>query len=140
MPDFAGWRTFRPGRFVRVASARRSSCPSTLLEENSPNGRTIDAAPVRGQNRVVGGNRVCPDAKLSEGDLKMKWATGILLMALVPSTAGAQVNGGDQKPEATVPFNTTTVATFTLPWRIAFLPDGRMLVTEKAGPLWLVTQ
>jgi len=69
----------------------------------------------------------------------MKWATGILLMALVPSTAGAQVNGGDQKPEATVPFNTTTVATFTLPWRIAFLPDGRMLVTEKAGPLWLVT-
>jgi glucose/arabinose dehydrogenase len=34
----------------------------------------------------------------------------------------------------------TTVATFKLPWRIAFLPDGRMLITEKVGPVWLVTQ
>jgi glucose/arabinose dehydrogenase len=69
----------------------------------------------------------------------MKLATGTLLFALASSTAWAQVNGGDQKPEATLPFNTTTVATFTLPWRLAFLPDGRMLVTEKVGPVWLVT-
>ncbi len=34
----------------------------------------------------------------------------------------------------------TQVATFNLPWRIAFLPDGRMLITEKVGPIWLVTQ
>ena len=34
----------------------------------------------------------------------------------------------------------TQVATFNLPWRIAFLPDGRMLITEKAGAVWLVTQ
>src|SRR3954471_4323839 len=34
----------------------------------------------------------------------------------------------------------TQVATFNLPWRIAFLPDGRMLITEKVGPVWLVTQ
>jgi len=54
--------------------------------------------------------------------------------------AWAQVNIGELKPEASLPFNMTTVANFKLPWRIAFLPDGRMLVTEKVGPVWLVTQ
>jgi aldose sugar dehydrogenase len=53
--------------------------------------------------------------------------------------AWAQVNVGEQKPEATLPFQMTTTATFELPWRIAFLPDGRMLVTEKIGPIWLVS-
>ena len=68
----------------------------------------------------------------------MRLAKAALLFTLAP--AWAQVNIGEQKPEATVPFNMTTVATFKLPWRIAFLPDGRMLVTEKPGPVWLVTQ
>ncbi len=69
----------------------------------------------------------------------MKWKAALLL-TLAPAAAWAQVNAGDTKPEATVPFNMTTVATFELPWRIAFLPDGRMLITEKIGPLWLVGQ
>src|SRR3954468_3975012 len=63
-----------------------------------------------------------------------------LLLTLVPAGARAQVNAGTQKPEADLPFTLTQVATFKLPWRIAFLPDGRMLVTEKVGPVWLVTQ
>src|SRR5206468_2072004 len=49
-------------------------------------------------------------------------------------------NAGRQAPEASVPFTLTQVTTFNLPWRIAFLPDGRMLITEKVGPVWLVTQ
>ena len=63
-----------------------------------------------------------------------------VLMTLVSATAGAQTNAGELKPEASVPFTVTQVATFKLPWRLAFLPDGRMLVTEKVGPVWLVTQ
>src|SRR3954465_13968285 len=62
-----------------------------------------------------------------------------LLLTLLPAAAGAQVNAGEQKPEAAVPFTMTQVATFNLPWRLAFLPDGRMLITEKVGPVWLVT-
>ncbi len=63
-----------------------------------------------------------------------------LILAFSSISAWAQINAGDQKPEASLPFNLTTVATFELPWRIAFLPDGRMLITEKVGPIWLVTQ
>ncbi len=62
------------------------------------------------------------------------------LAASAPPAVWSQVNVGEQKPEASVPFTMTTVATFKLPWRLAFLPDGRMLITEKVGPVWLVSQ
>jgi glucose/arabinose dehydrogenase len=64
----------------------------------------------------------------------------VLLLTLVSTTARAQINAGELKPEASLPFTMTQVATFNLPWRVAFLPDGRMLITEKVGPVWLVTQ
>lgn len=62
-----------------------------------------------------------------------------LCLALAATHAPAQINAGDQKPEATVPFNMVQVATLNLPWRIAFLPDARMLITEKVGGMVLVT-
>ncbi len=67
-------------------------------------------------------------------------ASAALFLTFVSTTAQAQVNAGEQKPEPSLPFTMTQVATFNLPWRMAFLPDGRMLITEKVGPLWLVTQ
>lgn len=69
----------------------------------------------------------------------MKLAKAAALSTLAVAS-WAQVNMGEQKPEPSLPFTTTTVANFKLPWRVAFLPDGRMLVTEKVGPVWLVTQ
>ncbi len=62
------------------------------------------------------------------------------LMALLSSAVYAQTNAGKQKSDPNLPFNITQVASFDLPWRIAFLPDGRMLITEKVGRVDLVTQ
>src|SRR5438132_2646082 len=72
--------------------------------------------------------------------MMMKLAKAALLLTLVSAAGWAQFNAGEQKPEASLAFTMTTVTTFELPWRLAFLPDGRMLVTEKVGPVWLVTQ
>ena len=69
-----------------------------------------------------------------------KLANAMVLLALTSTGANAQVNVGNKSAEPALPFTLTEVATFNLPWRIAFLPDGRMLVTEKVGPVWLVTQ
>ena len=68
------------------------------------------------------------------------FVTAALAVILTSATAFAQVNAGEMKSDPNPPFTLNQVATFKLPWRIAFLPDGRMLVTEKVGPVWLVTQ
>jgi glucose/arabinose dehydrogenase len=70
----------------------------------------------------------------------MKLAKAALFFTVGSVAAWAQVNVGDLKPQSSLPFTMTTVTTFELPWRLAFLPDGRMLVTEKVGPVWLVSQ
>ena len=69
----------------------------------------------------------------------MKLLSATLLVSLTAAGLLAQTNAGDLKPESEMPFKMATTATFGLPWRIAFLPDGRMLVTEKIGPIWLVS-
>jgi glucose/arabinose dehydrogenase/cytochrome c551/c552 len=63
-----------------------------------------------------------------------------MFLSMALSGASAQVNAGEQKSDPKLPFTVTQITTLNLPWRIAFLPDGRMLVTEKVGGLWLVTQ
>jgi glucose/arabinose dehydrogenase len=63
-----------------------------------------------------------------------------LFLVMAASGASAQTNAGEQKPEPSLPFNMEQVTTLSLPWKIAFLPDGRMLITEKTGGLQLVTQ
>src|SRR5205814_7072702 len=65
-----------------------------------------------------------------QGEMSMKLAKAALLFTLASGAAWAQVNVGEQKPEAGLPFTMTTVTTLKLPWRLAFLPDCRMLITE----------
>lgn len=48
-------------------------------------------------------------------------------------TAGARA-------QTDLPFEVEAVTSFDEPWALAFLPDGRMLVTEKKGNLIIVTQ
>jgi glucose/arabinose dehydrogenase len=64
---------------------------------------------------------------------------GLFLM-MTAGAVSAQVNAGEQKSESNLPFNIVQVTTLNLPWKIAFLPDGRMLITEKVGGMQLVTQ
>lgn len=64
---------------------------------------------------------------------------GWVAAALCATAAVAQVNMGNQKPAGTNPFKVEQVTTLSWPWRIAFLPDGRMLITQKSGGLELVT-
>src|SRR5690349_13344131 len=66
-------------------------------------------------------------------------SVAIFLTALLSHPTHAQTNAGKQKVDPNLPFTMTEVTSFDLPWRIAFLPDGRMLVTEKVGRVQLVT-
>jgi aldose sugar dehydrogenase len=57
------------------------------------------------------------------------------------ATAGASEEAqslSDISPIDRKPFETLEIASFDEPWAMTFLPDGRMLVSEKAGKLQLV--
>lgn len=64
-------------------------------------------------------------------------AVAVLTMAGAASAEQAPVTG--LRPFAAKPFQTSVVATFDRPWAMAFLPDGRMLVTEKTGEMLLLS-
>jgi glucose/arabinose dehydrogenase len=55
--------------------------------------------------------------------------------------AVAALGAATQVSAQNLPFTVTEVADFDMPWAMAFLPDGRLLVTEqRLGELKLVTQ
>lgn len=58
----------------------------------------------------------------------------LLVVLMLSLATGCMAGAGSQNP-----FVTEEIAEFDRPWAMAFLPDGRMLVTEKTGALLLVT-
>src|SRR3546814_13200112 len=62
------------------------------------------------------------------------FALTALPLALIACSAD---NATGQNVATEKPFKTSVIADFESPWAMAFLPDGRMLVTEKAGEMIL---
>ncbi len=77
-------------------------------------------------------------------------ATGLSIVLIACSNGDdAQASqGGSEEAQASTdispvdrkPFEKTEIASFDEPWAMTFLPDGRMLITEKKGKLLLVDQ
>lgn len=67
--------------------------------------------------------------------------TSTVLLSLLPAPGYAtSENAGLIAANPHQPFIQTPITTFEYPWAIAFLPDGRLLVTEKAGRVFISTQ
>ncbi|MFV0282691.1 MAG: PQQ-dependent sugar dehydrogenase [Castellaniella sp.] len=58
---------------------------------------------------------------------------------LSAAPAALSKNVGETPARDGTPFNVQRIAAFDYPWAMTFLPDGRLVLTEKAGRMYLVT-
>lgn len=69
------------------------------------------------------------------------WIARGLLLTMLVASAGACQEPGHVQPTGETKVSITTIARgLEHPWSLAFLPDGRMLVTERPGRLRYVTK
>jgi glucose/arabinose dehydrogenase len=70
----------------------------------------------------------------------MRFAAALFAaVSLIACSGQAQQPQPAKQAETARPFRIAEVTKFDAPWALAFLPDGRMLVTEKKGQLKLVS-
>ena len=62
-----------------------------------------------------------------------------MIKQVLVTTFGLLLAGGAQA-QGNQPFKTEVITAFDEPWAMTFLPDGRMLVTERKGSVYIVTQ
>ena len=67
--------------------------------------------------------------------IRARFLSPFILLAACNAGTGASA----QSAQSAAPFTVTPVADFKAPWSLAFLPDQRMLVTQKDGSLTLVS-
>nr|WP_272906715.1 PQQ-dependent sugar dehydrogenase [Pseudochrobactrum asaccharolyticum] len=78
---------------------------------------------------------------IKQAVLRSLFVLGLAGSVLNPSLSRAQsINAGGRDAVAENPFKVQEIAAFNTPWAIAFLPDQRLLVTEKAGHIFLTDQ
>ncbi|HEY5972378.1 MAG TPA: PQQ-dependent sugar dehydrogenase [Pseudoxanthomonas sp.] len=100
-----------------------ATCDGTVIEVHS----RADAQPANGERHIAIAPRPEPIAASEPAP------------APASAAAGPRVTGGNT-PARRVPnppFASTEFARFVEPWAMTFLPDGRLLVTEKQGRLRL---
>ncbi|WP_414713415.1 PQQ-dependent sugar dehydrogenase [Sphingomonas sp.] len=69
----------------------------------------------------------------------MRLTLGFALASTMLMACSSQAQPGPNQPSAAKPFQVQVLTDFDKPWAMTFLPDGRMLVTQKEGQLLLVS-
>lgn len=73
--------------------------------------------------------------------IKFSRLLAVLMIVLSPASIRAEsINAGNREAREELPFHISAIAEFDTPWAIAFLPDERILLTEKGGKIFIVTQ
>jgi aldose sugar dehydrogenase len=65
----------------------------------------------------------------------MPWKRTVAMALILPALAIAQTRPADVTTHAASSVRTEQLATLEFPWGMAYLPDGRLLITEKPGRL-----
>ena len=82
---------------------------------------------------AIASTAACADPASRSGDAP----DAAVAAADAPDTAPATTGGAAMVAPDTHAFVSTAFHTFASPWAMTFLPDGRLLLTEKAGTLRL---
>lgn len=73
--------------------------------------------------------------------LSLPFMLAVSMVAVPMQTAFAEsINAGSRQATTELPFNVAPVAEFNTPWAIAFLPGGKLILTEKGGKIFVVTE